>query len=59
MIGKDGVEIMPVCSVCHLRKKPWGRSAPLEMLLCDYDCEGYRQEPHVSQYWSRNEEEFE
>ena len=46
-------EVMPECKVCGLRKKPLGRSAPLEMAnsLCDYECEGYNQPPYVSDLW--------
>jgi len=34
-------ERMPVCIVCGRRKKPRGRSAPLETTYCDDDCSGY------------------
>jgi hypothetical protein len=49
----DACYEMPECIVCGLRKKPWGRSAPLEMAngLCDSDCEGYAQEPRAGHYW--------
>ena len=41
------------CAECGLRKKPLGRSAPLEMAnsLCDRECHGYDQEPYVGQLW--------
>ena len=41
------------CRICGLRKKPRGRSAPLEMenSLCSYDCPGYDQIPHIGQLW--------
>lgn len=41
------------CAVCHLRKKPQGRSAPLEMAnsLCDSDCHGYAAEPKSGCLW--------
>lgn len=47
-----------MCVVCGLRKKPVGRSAPLEMAnsLCDSDCPGYRQEPHPGYLWPGEEE---
>lgn len=44
------------CDVCGLRKKPVGRSAPMEMAnsLCDDECPGYRRGvlPHL---WSADE----
>ena len=44
---------MPTCTVCGLRKKPRGRSAPLEMAngLCSSGCPGYDQEPNVGHFW--------
>lgn len=41
------------CVVCHLRKKPVGRSAPLEMAnsLCDHECPGYYQDPLPGSLW--------
>lgn len=49
------------CIVCGLRKKPIGRSAPLEManFLCDHECPGYRQEPHPGYLWPGETEETE
>jgi hypothetical protein len=46
-------EVMPECTICHLRKKPRGRDAPLEMAneLCDDGCPGYRQEPFAGHLW--------
>ena len=49
------------CVVCHRRKKPRGRSAPLEMAnsLCDGDCVGYNLDPEPSDLWPREtREEF-
>lgn len=45
--------IAVLCQVCHLQKKPIGRSAPLEMAsgLCDQDCEGYRRDPKPGDLW--------
>lgn len=56
-IGKDGLQIMPECKVCHLPKSPQGRSvAPAEANgFCNWECEGYHQEPLSSSYWSRDE----
>ncbi len=51
----------PVCSGCHKRKKPLGRSAPLEMAngLCDHECEGYMLEPKPHDLWpGETREEF-
>lgn len=41
------------CHVCGRRKKPVGRSAPLEMAngLCDQDCKGYDEEPKPGHLW--------
>lgn len=46
-------EAMPECSVCHRRKQPWGRSAPLEMAngLCDFECPGNQLEPKAGHLW--------
>jgi len=43
----------PVCTLCGLRKKPIGRSAPLALAnsLCDDDCNGYRDEPTACDLW--------
>jgi hypothetical protein len=44
---------MPECAVCGLRKKPRGRSAPMEMAnsLCDYECPGYDEQPKSGHLW--------
>jgi hypothetical protein len=49
----ENCERAPECAVCGLRKKPIGRSAPLEMAnsLCDDDCSGYRLEPTPGHLW--------
>lgn len=41
------------CVVCGLRKKPIGRSAPLETSnsLCDFECAGYDKGPHPGHLW--------
>jgi len=48
---REGVSVE--CSVCHRRKKPVGRSAPLAMAnsLCDRECDGYDQEPLPGTLW--------
>lgn len=46
-------ERAPDCATCRKRKKPVGRSAPMEMAnaLCDSDCPGYREEPTPGHLW--------
>lgn len=53
MSGPDTRGVAIECVVCGLRKKPIGRSAPLEMAnsLCDDECPGYRQEPYPGSLW--------
>ena len=49
------------CTVCGLRKKPIGRSAPMAMAnsLCDHECEGYYRDPHPGSLWpNETREEF-
>lgn len=47
------------CTVCHQRKKPVGRSAPLGMYLCDHECEGYYLDPKQGDLWpGETREEF-
>ena len=49
------------CMTCGRRKKPRGRSAPMELArsLCDSECEGYYQEPFPGQLWpGETSEEF-
>lgn len=47
---KIGIEI--TCPVCGLQKKPRGRSAPIEMAMCEPDtCPQYRAEPKVGDLW--------
>lgn len=47
------VGIAVECTVCGLRKKPHGRSAPLEMAnsLCDPECDGYQLSPYPGCLW--------
>jgi hypothetical protein len=44
---------MPECTVCGLRKKPYGRNAGVVAAnsYCGPDCEGYRQEPLAGHFW--------
>lgn len=41
------------CKYCHRKKKPLGRSAPLEMAgyYCTSECPGYWSEPQASDLW--------
>lgn len=39
------------CSVCHKRKAPLGRAAPLSSDYCDRDCGGYRADPQPEELW--------
>jgi len=43
LCGGEQCRTLPDCELCGFRKKPIGRSAPLEMAndLCDIDCPGY------------------
>jgi hypothetical protein len=45
----EACEAAPICTVCHLRKPPRGRSVPLEMALvmCRGECAGRDLEPHA------------
>ncbi len=47
----------PHCTVCHLPKKPIGRSTPMEMAgsLCDDSCIGYHADPVPKQLWPGEE----
>lgn len=52
--GRDYV----YCDVCHLPKKPLGRSAPLEMAngLCDFECPGFDVGPQPDYLWPNEED---
>jgi hypothetical protein len=41
------------CTFCRRRKKPVGRSAPMELAssLCDHECEGYYLDPKPGHLW--------
>jgi hypothetical protein len=51
MSDRRGIRVS--CTVCHLTKKPFGRSAPLPMAnsLCVCDCPGYNKDPQVGSLW--------
>jgi len=62
-MSQHGIEVgvAVTCTVCGLRKKPMGRSAPLEMAnsLCDHECPGYNAEPYPGDLWpGETREEF-
>ena len=44
-----GVEVE--CVVCRRTKKPRGRSAPMQMSMCDHECSGYYQDPQAGSLW--------
>ena len=46
---KKGIAV--TCTVCGLRKKPHGRSAPVESHYCDQQCPGYQHEPTPGCLW--------
>ena len=50
---KNDVGVATECSVCHLRRKPRGRSEPLALCnsLCDFECEGYHIGTEVGDLW--------
>jgi hypothetical protein len=53
------VGVAVTCTVCGDRKKPIGRSAPLQMTFCDDDCPGYRQPPYSGSLWpGESEQDF-
>ncbi len=44
------------CTICDRQKKPIGRSAPLELNLCDRECGGYMLDPHPGSLWPNESE---
>lgn len=50
---RNEVGVAVTCTTCGLRKKPIGRSAPVEMgnSLCDHECPGYYLEPTPGDLW--------
>ena len=52
-MGGSGVKtgITVYCTYCDLRKTPIGRSGPLGMALCDFECPGYRVHPYPGSLW--------
>jgi len=55
---KRGIRI--TCAKCGKQKKPRGRSAPLDMRMCEYDlCDGYLENPRVGDLWpGETDEDF-
>lgn len=53
------VGISVYCTVCCNRKCPRGRSQPLGLHMCDFECAGYDLAPKVGDLWpGETEEEF-
>lgn len=50
------VGIYVTCAVCNNQKKPRGRSAPVQLYLCEESCPGYEQEPLPGSLWPRETE---
>ena len=51
--------IAVTCAVCGLRKKPHGRSAPIDSHYCDTNCPGYYDEPEPGCLWpGETQQEF-
>jgi hypothetical protein len=55
-LRKDYFGYRATCVVCGYRKKPVGRSAPLELHFCDSACPGYFEEPFPSHLWPEESE---
>jgi hypothetical protein len=55
---KRGIYI--TCAECGRQKKPRGRSAPLDMRMCEMDtCDGYMASPLVGDLWpGETDEDF-
>jgi hypothetical protein len=51
-------ELVVHCTVCRKRKAPRGRSAPMEMRCCDYDCPGWAIDPQPGHLWPGELEEM-
>ena len=54
---KIGVRVE--CARCKRTKKPRGRSQPIGASYCDWNCEGYNEQPLPGTLWpGETEEEF-
>lgn len=51
------VSALVYCTVCGRQKCPWGRSQPVELRLCNFDCQGYDKDPHPGTQWPEEEAE--
>lgn len=49
--SRTDVGIAVTCRVCGRTKQPIGRDASGAMDLCNFECEGYYQEPLPSDLW--------
>ncbi len=57
--GMIRVGISVICSACGLRKCPRGRSQPPMIIMCNFECLGYRVEPLVGDLWpGETEDDF-
>lgn len=56
-LSKTKVGVDVECAICGKRKKPVGRSAPVELYMCNSECKGYYEDPHVGSLWP-NESEY-
>ena len=56
-LNPNKVGVVVTCNLCGQRKKPIGRSAPLEWYLCDDECHGYHQDPKPGSLWMNESEE--
>ena len=57
VLSKTKVGARPYCRLCGQSKKPVGRSAPIETIFCDDDCDGYYEYPLPGSLWP-GESEF-
>jgi len=60
-MSDEKVGVAVTCTVCYMRKKPIGRSAPMELAnsMCDHECPGYYLEPKPGDLWpGETREEF-
>jgi hypothetical protein len=58
-LAGDKVGVAVSCVVCGHRKAPVGRSVPVGMYLCDFECPGYDVEPRPGHLWpGESEAEF-
>jgi hypothetical protein len=49
MVDKRGIKVY--CATCARSKAPVGRSVPLGMFMCDFECDGYYEAPKPGALW--------